>query len=96
MALIEIKHLYKKFVQKNDEVVALDDINLSIEKADIYGIIGMSGAGKSTLLKGILGLMPTYKGEIIFGDGLKPNDLNVITKFASSFPVLYIEKKIYI
>ena len=41
MALIEINHLYKKFIQKEDEIVALDDINLSIEKAYIYGIIGM-------------------------------------------------------
>lgn len=65
MALIEIKHLYKKFVQKNDEVVALDDINLSIEKADIYGIIGMSGAGKSTLVRCLNYLESPTDGEVI-------------------------------
>ncbi|NMD38656.1 MAG: ATP-binding cassette domain-containing protein [Christensenellaceae bacterium] len=35
----------------NGEVVALNNINLDIEKGDIYGIIGMSGAGKSTLIR---------------------------------------------
>ena len=65
MALIEIKHLYKKFVQKNDEVVALDDINLSIEKADIYGIIGMSGAGKSTLFKSVLKLIKADAEKVV-------------------------------
>ena len=51
MAEIEVKHLSKVFNQKELKVEALKDINLSIEKGDIYGIIGMSGAGKSTLVR---------------------------------------------
>ncbi len=49
--LIEIKSLSKVFKTKVGEVVALDDINLTVDKGDIYGIIGMSGAGKSTLVR---------------------------------------------
>ncbi|MDO4288965.1 MAG: ATP-binding cassette domain-containing protein [Eubacterium sp.] len=49
--IIEIKNLGKTFSTKNGEVRALDDINISINKGDIYGIIGMSGAGKSTLVR---------------------------------------------
>lgn len=65
MALIEIRHLSKKFTQKDSEVLALNDINLSIEKADIYGIIGMSGAGKSTLVRCLNYLETPSEGDII-------------------------------
>ena len=49
--IIEIKNLGKTFTTKNGSVRALDNINISINKGDIYGIIGMSGAGKSTLVR---------------------------------------------
>ena len=49
--MIEIQHLTKRFEVKNNTVVALQDINLTIRDGDIYGIIGMSGAGKSTLVR---------------------------------------------
>ena len=49
--IVEVKHLSKTFTTKEGQVDALRDINLSIEKGDIYGIIGMSGAGKSTLVR---------------------------------------------
>ena len=45
--------------------MALNDINLQIEKADIYGIIGMSGAGKSTLVRCLNYLERPDEGEII-------------------------------
>ena len=50
-AMIEIKNVCKTFSGKDNSVEALKDINLSIQKGDIYGIIGMSGAGKSTLVR---------------------------------------------
>lgn len=65
MALIEIKNLTKKFGQKEDEIVALNNINISIEKADIYGIIGMSGAGKSTLVRCLNYLESPTEGDVI-------------------------------
>lgn len=65
MALIEIHHLSKKFTQKEEEITALNDINLSIEEADIYGIIGMSGAGKSTLVRCLNFLERPTEGEVI-------------------------------
>lgn len=49
--IIEVHNLSKTFVTKDAEVEALQDINLSIQAGDIYGIIGMSGAGKSTLVR---------------------------------------------
>ena len=47
--MIELQHLTKRFATQGGTVVALNDINLTIQDGDVYGIIGMSGAGKSTL-----------------------------------------------
>ena len=60
--MLKISHLSKQFYS----TVVLDDINLEIEKKDIYGILGLSGAGKSTLVRCINGLETPNSGEIIF------------------------------
>lgn len=65
MAFIEVKQINKTFETKGDVVHALKDINLSIDKADIYGIIGMSGAGKSTLVRCLNYLERPTEGEIV-------------------------------
>ena len=48
--MIEIRNLNKTFHTADKEIVALDDINLTIHDGEIFGIIGLSGAGKSTLV----------------------------------------------
>ncbi len=52
-------------MQKNLQVDALSDININIEKGDIYGIIGMSGAGKSTLVRCLNYLERPTDGQVI-------------------------------
>ena len=47
--ILEIKHITKQSSQQ----YALDHVSLSIQKGDIYGLIGKNGAGKTTLLKTI-------------------------------------------
>lgn len=42
-AMIEFRHVSKSFFRKGHPVLALQDINLSIERGDIFGIIGYSG-----------------------------------------------------
>lgn len=64
-AIIEIKQLYKSFKGKEESVHALEDINLTINEGDIYGIIGMSGAGKSTLVRCINFLEKPTSGSVI-------------------------------
>ena len=63
--LIEVKNLRKVFDTPAGKVVALDGINLSIDKGEIFGIIGMSGAGKSTLVRCINLLERPTEGEVI-------------------------------
>ena len=68
MSEIEIKNLTKIFEIKGHKVTALNDINLSIEKGDIFGIIGMSGAGKSTLVRSINYLEKPTNGTVYIDD----------------------------
>ena len=63
--LIEIRNLKKVYQVPGGEVVALDGINLSIERGQIYGIIGMSGAGKSTLIRCMNRLDTPTEGQIL-------------------------------
>ena len=49
--IIVVNHLNKTFETKEGTVTAAKDISFTIDKGDIYGIIGLSGAGKSTLVR---------------------------------------------
>lgn len=51
MCMIEIQNLSKIYKTKNGEVNGVDNVTLSVEKGEIYGIVGYSGAGKSSLLR---------------------------------------------
>jgi D-methionine transport system ATP-binding protein len=60
--ILEIRNLSKSF----GEHTVLSNINLSINRGDIFGILGLSGAGKSTLIRCINGLEKFNDGEIYF------------------------------
>lgn len=63
--MIEIKGLKKSFNTANGILVALDNVNLSLDKGEMVGIIGMSGAGKTTLLRCLSLLEKPDEGEIL-------------------------------
>ena len=73
--LIRIEHLSKVFNGAAGRIVALDDINLSINSGDIFGIIGLSGAGKSTLVRCMNLLETPTEGSVIF-DGRNLMQMN--------------------
>ena len=65
MGIIELQHVNVDFPDKKREVVhAVHDVNLTIEKGDIYGVVGFSGAGKSTLVRTINLLQKPSGGNI--------------------------------
>ena len=74
--MIELRNVSKIFKTKESEVRALDDVNLTIEDGDIYGIIGFSGAGKSTLIRTINALEVPTSGQVLVDD----EDINALKK----------------
>lgn len=74
--LVEIKNLTKIFNKnKNNEIKAIDDVSININKGEALGIVGESGCGKSTFGKSIIRLLEVPE-ETIFFEG---KDINKIT-----------------
>ena len=67
--MIQIQNLSKEFMNGDNSFLAVKDVNLSIKKGEIFGIIGLSGAGKSTLIRCINRLEEPTAGKIII-DGV--------------------------
>ncbi len=63
--MIELKHISKVFPTGDGELHALEDVNLTINDGDVFGIVGMSGAGKSTLVRCINLLERPTRGEVL-------------------------------
>jgi len=82
MAGIQLEHLTKKF---DGGVVAVDDVNLTIDDGEFMVLVGPSGCGKSTLLRMIAGLEEITDGAILIGDrdvtGLSPPDRDIAMVF---------------
>jgi ABC-2 type transport system ATP-binding protein len=72
--IINIKNLNKKF----GNITALEDINLSVYKGEMFGLVGPDGAGKTTLIRILCGIIKMTSGEIfMMGYDLK-NEFNKI------------------
>ncbi|TSI06862.1 methionine ABC transporter ATP-binding protein [Lysinibacillus sp. BW-2-10] len=62
--MIELKDISKVYKSKNGEIHAVKNVNLSISKGEIFGIIGYSGAGKSTMIRLLNGLEKPTSGTV--------------------------------
>ena len=65
---IEGNQLYKTFHSKVQDIEVLKGINLTVDKSEIYGIVGFSGAGKSTLVRCINRLEEPDSGTVRIGE----------------------------
>lgn len=63
--MIHLKDLEVTYHQQDRVTHAVKQVNLSIERGEIYGIVGYSGAGKSTLVRTINLLQPPTSGDVI-------------------------------
>ncbi|MPQ32203.1 ABC transporter ATP-binding protein [Clostridium estertheticum] len=71
---------------------AVDDVNITIEKGDIYGFLGLNGAGKTTTMRMIMGLIKPTNGNIeLFGEKLSEDKKHYFARVGSiiEFPGFY-------
>jgi putrescine transport system ATP-binding protein len=94
--LLKIEGVTKKF----DETVAVDDVNLSINKGEIFALLGGSGSGKSTLLRMLAGFERPTEGRILL-DGVDITDMppyerpiNMMFQSYALFPHMSVEQNI--
>jgi len=62
-AIIEIRELSKHFARR----LAVDNVNVTIESGEIFGLVGPNGAGKTTTMRMLVTLLEPDKGEILVG-----------------------------
>ncbi len=103
MANADSKNNYlvtEKLVKRFDEAVAVDEVNLSIKKGEIFALLGSSGCGKSTLLRMLAGFEKPTSGRILLAGqdvaSLAPYDrpFNMMFQSYALFPHLDIWENI--
>lgn len=106
MEILRVENLTKKYGKKNNEVVALNNVNLSINKGEFVAIVGPSGSGKSTLLHLLGGVDNPSAGKVYIDSvdmyALKEKELSILRRRKVGFvfqsynliPVLTAEENI--
>jgi len=78
--VIEISGLTKRF----KDVLAVDALDLSVKRGDVFGFLGPNGAGKSTTIRMMLSLISPTSGSInIFGKSLTGNRKEILTNIGA-------------
>ena len=89
MAFIKLENITKKYGSGEAEIVALNGINLSIEKGEFVVILGSSGAGKSTMLNIVGGMDSATSGKYFVNDtdvtSLSDKDLAIFRRHEVGF-----------
>ncbi len=75
-----IEHATKRFVvgRKKKSVTAVNDVNMSIRRGEIYGVLGANGSGKSTLIRLVSTLLTLDTGRVeVFGNDVERDEMKV-------------------
>ncbi|EFI68293.1 MULTISPECIES: ABC transporter ATP-binding protein [Lysinibacillus] len=89
----------QQVTKKYKDFTAVDDLNFTIEKGEIFGLIGQNGAGKTTTFRMILDLQETTAGTITW-DGQPVNAINrdvlgYLPEERGIFPTMKVEEQLY-
>ena len=106
MELLRVEHLSKIYGKGQNEVRALDDVSLAVEKGEFVAIVGASGSGKSTLLHLIGGVDRPTGGKVFINDTdifalnddklaiFRRRQVGIIYQFYNLIPILNVEENI--
>jgi len=90
-AVVETRKLTKRY----REVVAVDDLDLTIRKGTVTALLGGNGAGKTTTLSMLLGLLSPSSGEIrIFGEDFVANRFPALSRMNFSSPYVDLPQRL--
>jgi ABC-type multidrug transport system, ATPase component len=78
---LEAKNLSKTY----GETIALNNLNFSVKKGEIYSLLGQNGAGKTTTINIFLGLIKASSGEALI-NGTSVNDANIVSQQIAYIP----------
>ena len=96
MPVLQINNLTKKY----SKITALDNLNLTIEAGNIYGLLGPNGSGKTTTLGIILGILAKTSGSYEWFDGQYGDKyrmrIGAILETPNFYPYLYAKKNLEI
>ena len=92
---LQLQHVTKKY----KDFTAVDDLNFTIEKGEIFGLIGQNGAGKTTTFRMILDLQETTAGTIMW-NGKAVNSINrdvlgYLPEERGIFPTMKVEDQLF-
>lgn len=90
----EIQLECKNITIAYDRVNVLENVSMAVSKGDYVSIVGENGSGKSSLIKGILGLVPVKKGEVVFKGEVSKKNVGYLpqhTLAQSNFPASVYE-----
>ncbi|MDU6547167.1 ABC transporter ATP-binding protein [Anaerococcus vaginalis] len=87
MEILKVENLRKEYGDGNSKVIALDGVNLEIERGEFVAIVGPSGSGKSTLLHIIGGVDSPDDGKVYI-------DGNDISKYSSKELAYFRRRKV--
>ena len=106
MEILRTEHLTKKYGAGESEVVAVNDVSLSVARGEFVSIVGSSGSGKSTLLHMLGGVDRPTSGRVLIEDRdiykldndnlaiFRRRQVGLIYQFYNLIPVLDVEENI--
>ena len=104
MEILRTEHLYKRYGKGDNEVVAVNDVSLSVSQGEFVAVVGSSGSGKSTLTHMLGGVDRPTSGQVFIEDNdiyqmdddrlaiFRRRQVGLIYQFYNLIPVLNVEE----